>query len=239
MRRSFFLPAVLAVLAVVAALVGACQGAGQSRTVPLATLNDSGVTGTVALTEQSDGRTRVEIQVTDGGNRDMPAHIHPGTCAELVPQPKYPLENVRNGHSVTIVPAPFRELATEALAVNLHRSVDDLASYTACADLGPGSGGAPSGSAAAADVVVETAPGADLRFMPDAPMVASMTSFSLLFRNTSSVAHNLTFSNLDARTETIVQPGAVEAIPVTVPGPGAYPFVCTIHPGMAGTLMVH
>ena len=33
--------------------------------------------------------------------RDMPAHVHPGTCADLTPQPKFPLENVRDGRSTT------------------------------------------------------------------------------------------------------------------------------------------
>ena len=115
--------------------LAACQGANQNRTVSFDMLNGSGVTGTVLLTDQGGGRTRVEIQVSDGGNLDMPAHIHPGTCAVLVPQPKYPLENVRGGHSVTVVPASFSELDTTTVAVNVHKAIDDLKTYTACADL--------------------------------------------------------------------------------------------------------
>ena len=63
------------------------------RTITLQTLNDSGVTGTVSFAALGD-RTGVEITVDPGGNPDMPAHIHPGTCANLTPQPKFPLENV-------------------------------------------------------------------------------------------------------------------------------------------------
>lgn len=122
-------------VAVAAALLVACSAAGPSRTIALTTLNDSGVTGSVTLTDQGGGRTRVEIKVDDGGNDDMPAHVHPGTCASLVPQPKFPLENVRNGSSVTVVAASFADLTNGTLAVNLHRSVDDLATYTACADI--------------------------------------------------------------------------------------------------------
>ena len=65
----------------------------------------------------------------------MPSHIHPGTCTNLVPQPKYPLQNVKEGHSITIVPAAFFELLKGDLAVNIHKSNQDLATYTACAEL--------------------------------------------------------------------------------------------------------
>lgn len=121
--------------AALAALVVGCAAAARSSTIQLETLNDSGVTGTVVLTSLSDGLTRVEIRVEPGDNPDMPAHIHPGTCDELVPQPKYPLRNVVNGHSLTEVPASIAELLAGGLAVNLHHSNDDLGTYTACADL--------------------------------------------------------------------------------------------------------
>jgi hypothetical protein len=118
-----------------ALLLAGCGEGGASRTIALTTLNGSGVTGNVVLTDVGDRRTRVEVSVQDGGNHDMPAHLHPGTCANLVPQPKYPLENVRAGHSVTVVPASFAEVTNGTLALNIHRSVDDLATYTACTDI--------------------------------------------------------------------------------------------------------
>jgi hypothetical protein len=116
--------------------LAACAAAdGQRRTVELETLNDSGVTGTVTLVETGARETRVEVRVVPGGNLDMPAHIHPGDCDNLVPQPKYPLQNVINGSSTTVVPAALSELVAGNLAVNLHRANDDLGTYTACADL--------------------------------------------------------------------------------------------------------
>ena len=75
------------------------------------------------------------MTVDPGGNPDMPAHIHPGTCDDLTPQPKYPLENVRNGTSTTVVPASIAELFAGDLAVNIHKSNDDLKTYTACVDI--------------------------------------------------------------------------------------------------------
>jgi hypothetical protein len=93
------------------------------------------VTGSVTLVDVGNDRTQVDIKVEPAGNPDMPAHIHPGSCEALVPQPKHPLQNVVNGISTTIVRAPITELLGGSLAVNIHRSNDDLATYTACADL--------------------------------------------------------------------------------------------------------
>ena len=133
--RSAFL-SLAAVLAVALAAVGCAPSAqAVSKTIPLAMLNNSGVTGTVVLTVVDDRRTRVEIRVDPAGHLDMPSHIHPGTCTNLVPQPKYPLLNVKDGHSVTVVTAAFADLMKGGLAVNIHRSNEDLATYTACAEL--------------------------------------------------------------------------------------------------------
>jgi hypothetical protein len=104
-------------------------------TIQLRTLNGSGVSGSVAFTEADGGRTRVTVVVDPGAYPDMPAHIHPGTCEDLVPQPKYPLENVRNGTSTTDIPATVADLLASRVAVNLHASVSDLRTYTACADV--------------------------------------------------------------------------------------------------------
>lgn len=116
--------------------VVACQAAAEAppRTIGLRTLNDSGVAGTVTF-RGVGGRTEVTIEVDPGGNPDMPAHIHPGTCDDLTPQPKFPLENVRDGRSRTAVPAALDDLFAGDLAVNIHRSNDDLGTYTACVDI--------------------------------------------------------------------------------------------------------
>ena len=119
---------------VISALVAGCQQGAATRSLPFVTLNNSGVAGTVSFREV-EGRTEVEVRVEPAGNLDMPAHIHPGTCDDLTPQPKFPLENVRNGSSKTVVPASIDELFAGGLAVNIHRSNDDLKTYTACVDL--------------------------------------------------------------------------------------------------------
>ena len=125
-RRSLLLALLLA------ASLGGCSGAAASgRVLTLTTLNDSGVSGAVTFTEV-DQTTRVDIAVDPAGNLNMPAHIHPGTCNDLVPQPRFPLENVKDGVSSTVVPAAIDDLFGTGLAVNIHHSNDDLATYTAC-----------------------------------------------------------------------------------------------------------
>jgi len=124
-------------LLLVAALVAGCASAApRSKQLPLETLNDSGVTGNVTMTAIGDQRTLVELEVDPAGHASMPAHIHPGTCDDLVSQPKYPLENVVDGVSVTEVPASLDELLRGGVAVNLHRSNEEMQIYTACVDLG-------------------------------------------------------------------------------------------------------
>jgi hypothetical protein len=139
MTRATLRSRALALLAIapLAVSVAACADAppAETRTIALTTLNASGVSGTVVLTALDARRTRVEIRVDPAGHPDMPSHIHPGTCADLVPQPKYPLQNVRDGHSTTVITAAFGDLLRGDLAVNLHNSNEDLRTYTACAEL--------------------------------------------------------------------------------------------------------
>ena len=124
----------LAIALAAVLVLAACAATGPRVTIQLETLNDSGVTGTVTLISLGD-RTQVDVDVNPAGHPDMPSHIHPGSCDSLVPQPKYPLRNVVDGKSSTVVPASLSELLAGDLAVNLHNSNDDMGTYTACAEL--------------------------------------------------------------------------------------------------------
>jgi hypothetical protein len=132
-RLAVLLPAVLLGAAL---LAGCTPAAAQTRQLQLRTLNDSGVTGTVTLTAIDQQKTLVQIAVDPAGHLSMPAHIHPGTCDALVPQPKYPLQNVVNGASVTEVPAPLDELLRGGVAVNIHKSNEEMQVYAACVEIG-------------------------------------------------------------------------------------------------------
>ena len=126
---------ILGVAAIAVACSPLASQAEPDLTIQLQTLSSSRVTGTVAFTEIEGGRTRVTVVVDPASYPDMPAHIHPGTCEDLTPQPKYPLENVLAGTSTTEIPAAITDLLASPVAVNLHASVSDLRTYTACADI--------------------------------------------------------------------------------------------------------
>lgn len=123
------LPAIL-----LAAAVAACSG-GESTAFELQTQNESGVEGSVTLTDLGSGRTRVEVAVADAGNQDMPAHIHSGSCDAMIPQPQYVLVNVIDGQSTTEIPTSLDELLGTDSVVNLHQSNDAMEISTACAPI--------------------------------------------------------------------------------------------------------
>jgi Cu/Zn superoxide dismutase len=118
--------------AATAPLAGA-QAAPLSLT--LTTQNNSGITGTVTLTDLGGGKTRVATQVSGAGAGPEPSHIHPGSCAQLNPTPAYTLSNVVNGSSTTDIDASLETLTASPFAVHLHKSQDELTVYVACADI--------------------------------------------------------------------------------------------------------
>jgi len=133
--------------------------AAQQRTVTvtLAAQNDSNIAGTVTLTDLGNSQTRVEIRITptDG---DHPAHIHMGTCADLDPEPEFPLTDVQNGTSTTVVNASLGTLQRLPRAINLHLSPTDLPTFVACGNIPVVGTQAPGGPAptTATDVTTET-----------------------------------------------------------------------------------
>ena len=109
--------------------------AQQPVTVKLGEQSNSGETGTATFTAQGDS-TKVELTVK-GGPKGVaqPAHIHEGSCAKLDPKPKYGLSNVTDGKSSTTVPVSLATLTKGGLAVNVHKSAEDLKTYVACGDI--------------------------------------------------------------------------------------------------------
>ena len=133
MTRLFHASAASLVLVV----IGGCAAAPSAApvTLQLRELNGSGVSGTVTMTTIDEGHTLVEVDVDAAGHSNMPAHIHPGTCAELVPQPKYALQSVIEGRSSTAVAASLEDLLSGGQALNVHMSNEQMDVYSACGDL--------------------------------------------------------------------------------------------------------
>ena len=89
------------------------------------------------------------------------------------------------------------------------------------------------------EITVGTDAGAGLKFDPAEVTVPAGADVRLTFENRSTVPHNLTFQGApNVATATIVAAGTSETLEFKAPDAGEYEFVCTLHPGMAGTLLV-
>lgn len=113
-----------------------------------------------------------------------------------------------------------------------------LAALTLAAACFPAAGGEPSDGPTIGPLIIVSRPG-ERAFTPASLTAETGTTVRLIYRNSSDESHNLTFlSPLSAATETIVEPGQEDGLEFQAPAPGPYRFVCTIHPGMEGTLVV-
>ncbi|HLJ83813.1 MAG TPA: hypothetical protein VKT51_06565 [Candidatus Eremiobacteraceae bacterium] len=105
-------------------------------TAPLVAQRGSGENGSVTLTPITAASTRVTISVTgEPSGASQPAHIHVGTCARLDPHPKWGLNDVEEGASVTVVPVGIKTLTADDYVVNMHLSSTAIMHYVACSEL--------------------------------------------------------------------------------------------------------
>ena len=134
-------------LLLVLALVSTAAAQSGPVTVTLASQNNSGVSGTATLTAMGN-QTQVVVKVTGepaGGSE--PDHIHVGSCP-AVGAVKYPLANVVNGTSTTVVNVPLSTLTAGTYAINLHESAAKANIYVACGDIKAAAGAATTTAAA-------------------------------------------------------------------------------------------
>jgi hypothetical protein len=136
--------ALLVLLAAAVAGCGSGGGGGGTTTttasgekgvlVQLQEQNFSGEAGDATLTAEGN-KTRIVIEMASYAANPQPAHIHKGTCEKLDATPAYPLHNVVNGKSTTVVAVPLETLLAGKYAINMHRSVKQLKIYVACGDI--------------------------------------------------------------------------------------------------------
>ncbi len=109
---------------------------GKIVRVTLIDENGSGEDGSAQLTDQGDGTTKVElIMMNAPEGADQPAHIHKGTCTTLDPNPAYPLNDVKDGKSTTVIKVSLADLQEEKYAINVHKSMTEVAVYVSCGNL--------------------------------------------------------------------------------------------------------
>jgi hypothetical protein len=108
--------------------------AAKTMTVKLTAQNGSGENGTAVLSDVTGG-VSVVISLKGAPASAQPAHIHTGAC----PKPggvKYPLTNVVNGASKTLVKGTtIAALLASPMAINVHESAADLQKYVSCGDI--------------------------------------------------------------------------------------------------------
>jgi len=114
--------------------------AQQSVTVNLAAQNNSGMSGTAVLTPDGSG-TKVVLTLSNAPG-PHPAHIHSGSCP-TVGAVVYPLTSVMNGRSETTVAASIADILKQPMAINVHKSPQEIAVYTACGNVTASAAGAP------------------------------------------------------------------------------------------------
>jgi plastocyanin len=76
-------------------------------------------------------------------------------------------------------------------------------------------------------------------FQPDPIVAPATTAVSLMFVNASTAPHTLVLlAPIDSGTTGPLDPGQSQRLDFTTPSAGTYRFVCTVHEGMTGTLLV-
>jgi plastocyanin len=105
--------------------------AGSSITVTLGPGRDGSQPGTAMLMAMGS-ETEVDINITPGAaGVPQPVHIHDGTC-DTLGAVQYPLTNIVDGKSTTMVAVPLSSLLTGNFAINVHMSQAEISTYVAC-----------------------------------------------------------------------------------------------------------
>ena len=114
---------------------GSAQALDDAVTVKMDAQNGSGETGSVTLLPQGKV-TKVVIELSNVPEGVLqPAHIHMGTCDNLDKAPKWKLEPVKDGRSVTMVPVPLDTIVKDKMAINVHKSAAEIQTYVACGNI--------------------------------------------------------------------------------------------------------
>ena len=96
--------------------------------------SSSGESGNVWI-EEKNGNVVVTIKIANAPATPQPAHFHTGTCDRLGGI-KYSLNDVVNGLSTTTLAVTLKQLQADTpLAVNIHKSTDEMNTYVACGNL--------------------------------------------------------------------------------------------------------
>jgi len=112
--------------------VSGCTASDPALTLPLNSVNDSGISGTAQLIPRGN-QTQVIIRVNgEPAGASEPAHIHDGQCGPNLGKVIYPLKNVEGGRSDMLVNASLSTITSGQHAINVHQSAQNLGTSVAC-----------------------------------------------------------------------------------------------------------
>lgn len=220
----------------------------EDHMVKLKSQNDSNQEGLAALMEEN-GKVKVVLQV-ESGAKDVPqpAHIHTGTCASIGGV-KYPLENVVNGKSETTINVSLADLLNSLpLAINVHKSAQQVGTYVSCGDI---TAEAPpievgegdemiSPPPATGDMVAVDITGKNFTFSKSEIRVKKGDKVRINFTSTSGF-HDWKIDEFSAQTKQVStsQSASVEFVADKT---GSFEYYCSVgthrQQGMRGTLIV-
>lgn len=116
-------------------LAGPALALDDTVSVKLGAQNDSGQSGSATLIPEGN-QTKVVIELSNApAGTAQPAHIHLGSCDKLNKAPKWPLEAVKDGRSVTMLPVALDTILAERAAINVHKSAAEVQVYVACGNI--------------------------------------------------------------------------------------------------------
>lgn len=111
----------------------ACVGIPQGDVITMDKGRDGDLHGTAVLLAQGS-KTEVNLFLTPNIGFVQPVHIHEGACPG-VGAVKFPLTNIEDGHSKTVVDASLADLNKGGYAINSHLSTADAGKYVACGSI--------------------------------------------------------------------------------------------------------
>lgn len=122
-----------ALLLAVFFLAGLATAASAERTVTVKVnaMNGSGESGTATFTADGD-KTVIAVDLQNAPKVRQPSHLHDGTCEDYSPAPAYPLNDLVDGKSRTVINEKFDRIVSGRYIINVHKSYDDIATQAAC-----------------------------------------------------------------------------------------------------------
>ena len=117
-------------------VASACGDKEGDLVVQLLEIDGSGQTGTATLTSIGD-QTQIVVNVNPGlpVNDPQPVHVHFGSCGPLLGGVSHSLTSLSAGASTATVDVRLSQLRDGNHAINLHRSIPEIRTYTACGNI--------------------------------------------------------------------------------------------------------